>query len=160
MVPRSRSVLQEQTVEVMEAVVWRSVAVVWRRSLQIEGRPVAVQPKGCRTVRHGTAWTEAEVLEAEVLEAEVRVAEAGLEAAVAWRSWRRPTWKGRHGEPGGGSSSKGPGGGRPGGGWPGGPGGGWRSNLQLFEDTKQLDDWFFILRTSTRSRGQAYSAAD
>ena len=52
--------------------------------------------------------TEAEVLEAEVLEAEVleaEVLEDGLEAAVAWRSWRRPTWKGRHGEPGGGSSS-------------------------------------------------------
>ncbi|CAL8310742.1 unnamed protein product [Arctogadus glacialis] len=32
MVARSRSVLQEQTVEVMEAVVWRSVAVVWRCS--------------------------------------------------------------------------------------------------------------------------------
>ncbi|CAL8323127.1 unnamed protein product [Boreogadus saida] len=31
MVARSRSVLQEQT-EVMEAVVWRSVAVVWRCS--------------------------------------------------------------------------------------------------------------------------------
>ncbi|CAL8374119.1 unnamed protein product [Arctogadus glacialis] len=77
MVARSRSVLQEQTVEVMEAVVWRcssggpwrsyggarlevrggrlevlavrSVAVVWRRSLQVEGRPGAVQPNGCRT---------------------------------------------------------------------------------------------------------------
>ncbi|CAL8237132.1 unnamed protein product [Boreogadus saida] len=38
-------------------------------------------------------------------EAEVLEAEASLEAAVAWRSWRRPTWKGRHGGPGGGSSS-------------------------------------------------------
>ena len=37
------------------AVVWRSVAVVWRRLLQVEGRPGAVQPKGCRTVRHGAA---------------------------------------------------------------------------------------------------------
>ncbi|CAL8330473.1 unnamed protein product [Boreogadus saida] len=77
MVARSRSVLQEQTVEVMEAVVWRcssggpwrssggacrggrlevlAVVVVWRRSLQVEGRPGAVQPNGCRTVRHGTA---------------------------------------------------------------------------------------------------------
>ncbi|CAL8262928.1 unnamed protein product [Arctogadus glacialis] len=41
--------------------------------------------------------------EAEVLEAEASL--EGLEAAVAWRSWRRPTWKGRHGGPGGGSSS-------------------------------------------------------
>ncbi|CAL8280252.1 unnamed protein product [Boreogadus saida] len=77
MVASSRSVLQEQTVEVMEAVVWRcssggpwrssggarlevrggrlevlavrSVTVVWRRSLQVEGRPGAVQPNGCRT---------------------------------------------------------------------------------------------------------------
>ncbi|CAL8237693.1 unnamed protein product [Boreogadus saida] len=46
MVARSRSVLQEQTVEVMEAVVWRC-------SLQVEGRPAAVQPNGCRTVRGG-----------------------------------------------------------------------------------------------------------
>ncbi|CAL8404477.1 unnamed protein product [Boreogadus saida] len=76
---------------------------------------------------------EAEVLEAEVLEAEVSLeSEVSLEAAVAWRSWRRPTWKGRHGGP------EGPGGGQPGrpgdgrgpegnggpggGGQPGGPG--------------------------------------
>ena len=39
----------------MEVLAVRSVAVVWRRSLQAEGRPGAMQPKGCRTVRHGTA---------------------------------------------------------------------------------------------------------
>ncbi|CAL8263578.1 unnamed protein product [Arctogadus glacialis] len=128
MVARSRSVLQEQTVEVMEAVDWRcssggpwrssggarrevrggrlevlavrSMAVVWRRSLQMEGRPGAVQPKGCRTCANGTCHSPFRRTEAEVLEAE-----ASLEAAEAWRSWRRPTWKGRYGGPGGGSSS-------------------------------------------------------
>ncbi|CAL8376079.1 unnamed protein product [Arctogadus glacialis] len=56
MVARSRSVLQEQTDarrEVrggrLEVLAVRSVAVVWRRSLQMEGWPGAVQPKGCRT---------------------------------------------------------------------------------------------------------------
>ncbi|CAL8307136.1 unnamed protein product [Boreogadus saida] len=33
----------------LEVLAVRSVAVVWRRSLQMEGRPRAVQPKGCRT---------------------------------------------------------------------------------------------------------------
>ncbi|CAL8261219.1 unnamed protein product [Arctogadus glacialis] len=33
----------------LEVLAVRSVAVVWRRSLQMEGRPGAVQPKGCRT---------------------------------------------------------------------------------------------------------------
>ncbi|CAL8404172.1 unnamed protein product [Boreogadus saida] len=49
MVARSRSVYRKQTVEVMEVLAVRSVAVVWRRSLQMEGRPGAVQPNGCRT---------------------------------------------------------------------------------------------------------------
>ncbi|CAL8237131.1 unnamed protein product, partial [Boreogadus saida] len=33
----------------LEVLAVRSMAVVWRRSLQVEGRPGAVQPKGCRT---------------------------------------------------------------------------------------------------------------
>ncbi|CAL8309834.1 unnamed protein product [Boreogadus saida] len=33
----------------LEVLAVRSMAVVWRRSLQVEGRPAAVQPNGCRT---------------------------------------------------------------------------------------------------------------
>ncbi|CAL8296693.1 unnamed protein product [Arctogadus glacialis] len=33
----------------LEVLAVRSMAVVWRRSLQVEGRPGAVQPNGCRT---------------------------------------------------------------------------------------------------------------
>ncbi|CAL8402706.1 unnamed protein product [Arctogadus glacialis] len=88
MVASSHSVLQEQTVEVMEVLAVRSVAVVWRRSLQMEGRPGAVQPKGCRTKGLEAANLEgletAEVLEATAgleVEANLEVLE-GLEAAV------------------------------------------------------------------------------
>ncbi|CAL8300503.1 unnamed protein product [Boreogadus saida] len=43
----------------LEVLAVRSVAVVWRRSLQVEGRPGAVQPNGCRTRpawRQRPAW--------------------------------------------------------------------------------------------------------
>ncbi|CAL8296339.1 unnamed protein product [Boreogadus saida] len=46
------------------------------------------------SVQNGTCHSPFRRTEAEV-----------LEAAVAWSSWRRPTWKGWHGGPGGGSSS-------------------------------------------------------
>ncbi|CAL8365785.1 unnamed protein product [Arctogadus glacialis] len=97
MVARSRSVLQEQTVEVMEAVVWRCSP--WRSSggarREVRGgrlEVLAVRSSGgarCSwgegrepcSPRDAERRTEAEVsLEAEVLEAEV------LEAAVAWRA--------------------------------------------------------------------------
>ncbi|XP_056463352.1 heterogeneous nuclear ribonucleoprotein 87F-like [Gadus chalcogrammus] len=98
MLARSRSVLQEQTVEVMEAVVWRSVAVHAGGGKAGSRAAQRMQNEGLRR----RSWRQ----------------------RPAWRSWRRPTWKGRHGGPGGGSSSKGPGGSQPR--WPGdgrGPGG-------------------------------------
>ncbi|CAL8373959.1 unnamed protein product [Boreogadus saida] len=61
-----------------------SVAVVWRRSLQMEG---AVQPKGCRTGLQAAnleGLETAEVLEATAgLEAEANMEAVGLEAAAA-----------------------------------------------------------------------------
>ncbi|CAL8362848.1 unnamed protein product [Arctogadus glacialis] len=122
MVARSRSVLQEQTGEPwnctsyklllgvvksrgdgggrLEVLVWRSVAVVWRCS---SGGPwrssggARREVHGGRLVALAAGGGKERRTEAEVLEAE-----ASLEAAVAWRSWRRPTWKGRPGGPGGG----------------------------------------------------------
>ncbi|CAL8240544.1 unnamed protein product [Gadus morhua 'NCC'] len=83
------------------------------------GRLEALAAGGGKAGSRAAQGRQNEGLRREVLEAE-----ASLEAAVAWRSWRRPTWKGRHGGPGGGSSSR-PGGGQPGRpGDGGGPGGG------------------------------------
>ncbi|CAL8296900.1 unnamed protein product [Arctogadus glacialis] len=82
----------------LEVLAVRSMAVVWRRSLQVEGRPGAVQPNGCRTKGLEAANLEgletanlegletAEVLEATAgleVEANLEVLESvGLEAAV------------------------------------------------------------------------------
>ncbi|XP_030222785.1 myosin heavy chain IB isoform X2 [Gadus morhua] len=100
MVARSRSVLQTQTVEVMEAVVWRcSSGGPWRSSggarREVHGGRLEAPAAG-----GGKAGSRAAQ----------RMQNEGLRRRSwrqrpAWRSWRRPTWKGRHGGPGGGSSS-------------------------------------------------------
>ncbi|CAL8404128.1 unnamed protein product [Boreogadus saida] len=132
MVARSRSVLQEQTVEVMEVLAVRSVAVVWRRSLQMEGRPGAVQPNGCRTKGGGPGGGGGlEVLEASNLEGAAWRARWWLliqrVSAVASTRRRRP------GGPGGGGGGVLEG---PAASWrarrrPGGPGGGGSSSKGL-----------------------------
>ncbi|CAL8252517.1 unnamed protein product [Boreogadus saida] len=96
MVARSRSVLQEQTVEVMEAVVWRSVAVVWRCS---SCGPWRSSGGARREVRGGRL----EALAAGGGKAGSRAAQRMLNEGLRRRSWRqRPAWRRR---------------------WPGGPGG-------------------------------------
>ncbi|CAL8404476.1 unnamed protein product [Boreogadus saida] len=113
----------------LEVLAVRSMAVVWRRSLQMEGRPGAVQPNGCRTplgpapgcrlegLRQRPAWRRRwpggggglEVLEASNLEGAAWRARWRL---LIQRAWRRPTWKAwrlpRSWRPGGGGVLEGP----------------------------------------------------
>ncbi|CAL8375625.1 unnamed protein product [Arctogadus glacialis] len=69
----------------LEVLVWRSVAVVWRCSLQVEGRPGAVQPNGCRTKKLGDVAEVQAVGPVEVLEETVPAVEDGW-GIRRWRS--------------------------------------------------------------------------
>ncbi|CAL8404233.1 unnamed protein product [Boreogadus saida] len=102
MVARSRSVLQEQTVEVMEAVVWRSVAVVWRCS---SGGPWRSSGGARREVRGGRLEAlaagggkdgsrAAQGMQNEVMEAVVWRCLSGVEVmeAVVWRCSSGGPW--------------------------------------------------------------------